>query len=93
MACISEDMDISVLIEMANSSEILDEGIISAIKGKLTSMAISMCNEKTLNTIINKAFTKAMGQAKTPEAKQKLMDLRKEMLALDKKASEFMSAQ
>jgi hypothetical protein len=52
-------------------------------------MAISLLPEKALNNIINKAFTKAMGSAKDPETKQKLITLRQEMLSLDKKAKKL----
>ena len=76
-------------VEYANSLENLDEGIISAIKGKLISMSISILPEKMLDKVINKAFTKAMSKAETPEQKQKLMDLRQEMLSMDKKAKKL----
>lgn len=52
-------------------------------------MCISILPEKMLDKAINKAFTKAMQKAQTPEQKQKLMNLRKEMLALDKKAKKL----
>lgn len=52
-------------------------------------MGISILPEKMLDKTINKAFTKAMQKATTPEQKQKLMDMRKEMLSLDKKAKKL----
>ena len=81
------DMDLfKEFVEYASSLENLDEGIISAVKGKLISMSISMLPEKLLDKVINKSFTKAMSKATTPERKQHLMDLRAEMLAMDKKS-------
>ena len=52
-------------------------------------MGISILPEKMLDKVINKAFTKAMSKAETPEQKQKLMDLRQEMLSMDKKAKKL----
>ena len=78
-------IDLSHLLETTSTSELLDEGIISAIKGAILSWFISMCSEKMLNTAINKSFTKAMGKLKTPEEKEKAIALRQELLALDKK--------
>jgi hypothetical protein len=81
------DMDLfKEFVEYASSLENLDEGIISAVKGKLISMSISMLPEKLLDKVINKSFTKAMSKATTPEQKQHLMNLRAEMLAMDKKS-------
>ena len=81
------DMDLfKEFVEYASSLEKLDEGMISAVKGKLISMAISMMPDNIINNIINKSFTKAMSKATTPEQKQHMLDIRSELLALDKKA-------
>ena len=46
MADINEDVDIQPLIDLVNSPELLDEGIISAIKGKILGMFINVLSEK-----------------------------------------------
>ena len=69
------DMDLfKEFVEYASSLENLDEGIISAVKGKLLSLAISMLPEKMIDKIINKAVTKALSKADTPEKKKDLLN-------------------
>ena len=86
MMDITEDSDIQPLLDLVNSPELLDEGIISAIKGKVLNMFVNVLSEKHLNTVINKSFTKAMSKAKDVETKKLLMEKRNEFLSLDKKA-------